>query len=414
MWLIAHLLVRFLIAVITRCSGTAPRLSQEIIEYIADYLWDEPVQLTKCSLVCAAWYYAAKRHLSSYVAATSDLGMKRLVHILMSRENRKYREAVKHIKVGGKPSLRTFHMRLPGQLLKSLESLEFAELDWTPAKLRFQPVFYRHLSYFASVKTLYLRHSRFICAEDLAKVICALPNLSDLNVDSITVERATHGCSLKEKIANYYHHRCMSPSLTELCFWGQRDEAHPTSTETEPTGESVALHQDVLDALSACSTSIKALRVSTTQFASFDQFRMFLDNFPQIRSLALERNPQWEMPPPSASARLLVTKLKEDEHVWEELHLLEMQSATARGFIDLFFVQGRKVRELDLELLDWPTPALHRTVGRLTDKCGRLLNAFRLNIQTGRLVGFSKIEASQVSRSHALSLARVLNTPLML
>ena len=176
----------------------------------------------------------------------------------------------------------------------------------------------------------------------------------------------------------------------------------------------MALHQDILDALSACSTSVKALRVSTTQFTSFDQFRLFLDNFPQLRSLALEREPQWEMPLPSASARLLVTKLKDDEHVWEELHLLEMRPATTQGFIDLFIVQDRKARELDLELLDWPTPALHSTNGKFADKCGRLLNVFRLDIQTGRLAEFSKLEASQVSRSHALTLARVLNTPLML
>ena len=386
-----------------QCSGAIPEFSQELIEHIANFLWDEPVQLTQCSLVCAAWYHAAKRHLTSYMSATSDFAMKRLVYILTSKRNRKYRKALKHIKVGEKPSLRAFHMRLPGGALTAMESLEFSELDWTHSKLRFQPVFYQRLSYFVSVKTLYLRHCRLFCAEDLARVICALPNLDELNADSITIRQATHGGSLKQKITNYYQYRCKSPTLTELCFWKHGDAADLLAEpRMEPTAESVALHQDVLDVLSSCSTSIKSLRVSTTQFASFEQFRQFLDSFPQLHSLALEQEPEWEMPPPSTSAHLLATKLKDKNQVWEELHLFEMRSASVQRFIELFIAQHRRVRELELELLDWPTVALHSAVSRFTEKCGRTLHTFRLEIQTGRLAGFPEFKKPQVSRLNVL------------
>lgn len=45
------------------CSTSTPKLAQEIIELIADFLWDDPVQLSSCTLVCRAWYHAARHHL---------------------------------------------------------------------------------------------------------------------------------------------------------------------------------------------------------------------------------------------------------------------------------------------------------------------------------------------------------------
>lgn len=324
--------------------------------------------------------------------------MKSLVQILMSSRNRKYRLALKHVRVGGERSLRAFHLRLPGEALVAMESLEFCEIDWTPTKLRLQPVFYRHLSYFTFVKTLYLKYCRFICAEDLAKVICALPNLDALNVDSITVERATHHCNLREKMANYFYHRDKSPRLTELCFWGQSDDsAYPAEAST---GVAQALHQDVLDVLSSCSTSIVGLRVSTTQFVSFKQLQQFLDELPQLRTLALEREPQWKVPP--CGTRLLAAETKGGNQLWEEFQLLEMRSASAQQFIDMFASRRHRVRTLEIELIEWPSPALHRAVARLTEMSGRMLDAFKLEIQGDRIAGFSEILDSQVSSSCVL------------
>ena len=72
---------------------------------------------------------------------------------------------------------------------------------------------------------------------------------------------------------------------------------------------------------------------------------------------------------------LLATPEVKDD-VREELNLLEMRSGTAGQFIELFVGQRRKVRELLLDLLDWPTPMLHRVVKRFTAHCGRNLNTF--------------------------------------
>ena len=79
-----------------------------------------------------------------------------------------------------------------------------------------------------------------------------------------------------------------------------------------------------------------------------------------------------------------------------------LMSASVQRFIELFIAQHRRVRELELELLDWPTVALHSAVSRFTEKCQRTLHTFRLEIQTGRLAGFPEFKKPQVSRLNVL------------
>ncbi|KZT63277.1 hypothetical protein DAEQUDRAFT_815749 [Daedalea quercina L-15889] len=352
-------------------NGQFPILSQELIEYTADFLWDEPKQLARCCLVCSAWYHAAIRHLQKTMNVRSNNAMRDLVYLLMSkRESRdRYARALKSLVIAddfSKPFAHSFPMRLPGIAVKSLE---LSSLNWTKP---FHPEFFKYLSRFTSVTALYLWRCRFGSTDDFEKVISTLPNLETLNLESITVLRAT---SILQDTRNAHRrNRAIRPQLRALCIWKPRSDGdrskETSSLHTEP------LHKTVFDRLALYSTGIIELRLSTTQFPSFLRLQSFLRHFPRLRIIALEGTPQWQVPDssPDIESALLVTDAGID--AWDELYLIDMTSTVAAAFVELFLAQYRKVRELHISIRGLPSSALNRAVTALTQLSARTLTEF--------------------------------------
>ncbi|KZT68526.1 hypothetical protein DAEQUDRAFT_727891 [Daedalea quercina L-15889] len=356
-------------------NGKFPILSQELIEYTADYLWDEPVQLARCCLVCRAWYHAAIRHLRKTVHVESHNAMSDLVHILMSKRepNIRYARALKSLVIAdsfGKPFAHTFPLRLPIELITALESLELSSVDWT--KPRFHPNFFKYFSRFTSVTALYFWRCRFRSTEDFQRIINRLPNLKTLNLESVTVLRATS--MLKDAHGAHCGNPVVRPEPRALCIWGSRSDGD--RSEETPSLHTQPLHESVLNVLASYSTEIIELRLSTTQFPSFLRLQSFLRNFPRLRIIALEGTPQWRVPDSSLDieSALLVTDAGID--TWDELYLIDMSSAVTAAFVELFLAQYRKVRELDISIRGLPSLALNRAVTALTQLSARTLTKF--------------------------------------
>ncbi|KAH9920359.1 uncharacterized protein B0H18DRAFT_1024302 [Fomitopsis serialis] len=169
-------------------SNVVPTFAQELIDIIADYLWDEPVQLARCCLVCRAWYFSARQHLHRRtLQSAKDLAD--LVRILMSKQNRGYGHALHDLEIKddpARPFAHTFPIRVPASLLSRLDGLGFSQLDWTKARPHVR--FFKHLAYFSTVTRLSLVGCSFRRADELRTLINTLPSLSMLLLDSIAFQ----------------------------------------------------------------------------------------------------------------------------------------------------------------------------------------------------------------------------------
>ncbi|KAH9831750.1 uncharacterized protein C8Q71DRAFT_686205, partial [Rhodofomes roseus] len=158
-----------------------PALPQELVDYIIDYLWDEPLLLAKCCLVCRAWYSAAKYHLPREVVVQNTASLGAFVHMLVSKENRRYCRIVQTLDVyesSERPFVHTLPLRVRGYFMPRLQNLRLHGITWKAV----QPhvLFFRFLSYFRSVLDLSLTKCHLKRAELLQRIINALPQLKRL------------------------------------------------------------------------------------------------------------------------------------------------------------------------------------------------------------------------------------------
>ncbi|KAH9919911.1 uncharacterized protein B0H18DRAFT_619722 [Fomitopsis serialis] len=102
----------------TYSSDTYPRFPQELIDYICELLRLDPFTLTRCRLVCHAWYHAALRvsWYSSLRLQTRE-ALDDCAYMLMLKNNRSYGKNFRSLLIRDdprKPLAHIWPMRIPG------------------------------------------------------------------------------------------------------------------------------------------------------------------------------------------------------------------------------------------------------------------------------------------------------------
>ncbi|KZT66325.1 hypothetical protein DAEQUDRAFT_473657 [Daedalea quercina L-15889] len=347
-------------------SGSSPALAQELIELIAEYLWDEPVQLARCCLACRAWYYAASQHLRRSVTLRNTNDLSNLARVLASARNRRYGRALEDIDITDnptKPFAHTFPSRVRGDLLARLDELHFAQLDWKTVR-PYMP-FFTHLSRFTAVTRLVLSQCRFRRAEDLRDIIKCLPNLERLQLDTIRV--IAESISLPLRIQQTSPAISFNRKLNSITLYTFGDYDSPFMADNMQP-----LHPNVIDVLSAYPT-VEHLQLDTTRFISATQLRQFVNAFPVLRHIHLECNPEWDiLIPPAESDRSLLAPTT-NTHTWSRVDLSGVSSIFALEFFEFFAIHCCKLQKLSLSLLDSPFHGLQNITRQLLQSSGALL-----------------------------------------
>lgn len=352
----------------TDCVSRRFVLAQELIDTIADFLWDEPVQLARCCLVCCAWYFAARRHLSPSVALCGRDTLDDLVRILMSKENNRYGQAVRNLQIVDKPDqpyVRTLPMRLPGCHLKGLKVVHFLDLDWA-ALARPHISFFDYLTSYSSVTKVCFDNCTFRRVEDLRAIADALPNLDSLMLSRIMVRLASDATHLPPRAptAQLRVRRLTLPHGAERYRF--------STDESCPSLPAILLHQ-----LTSYSTVVR-LHVDTTQFCSFSQLQHFLRAFPALRKIVLSCDPAWKLPDASLDTVLLPTTGSAD--VWPLLGLHAMSGTIVLQFLRLFMERYRRYQAHHIMVRGAISSTLLSTVEEMVCHSGPMLRKFSLDI----------------------------------
>ncbi|KAH9834217.1 uncharacterized protein C8Q71DRAFT_813365, partial [Rhodofomes roseus] len=179
-------------------DAPAPRLPTEVCGRIIDHLAagldlffrntstnanPHLLSLQSCALVCRDWYFYTWYHLRRRVHFRDRNDVRSLSRTL--RERPRLRGVVEHVIISGHTSdqrsliqhLGTFAATFAGKLPKfSLMTIEDAE--WTVGSIRMEDIGY--LATFHLVHTLYIVNVTVPSIAQLARLISALPGLTDL------------------------------------------------------------------------------------------------------------------------------------------------------------------------------------------------------------------------------------------
>jgi len=170
----------------TYSSDTYPRFPQELIDRICEFLQYDPFTLTRCRLVCHAWYHAAQHIFwPIYLKLSTREAWDDCAHMLLSNDNRPYGKKFASLSITEdprKPFIRVFPMRIPGYFLPQVTSLEIVDFDC--AVTRPHDLFFRFLSYYTSITRLEITRCCFRSIAEVRRISNALPSLEQLVLHS--------------------------------------------------------------------------------------------------------------------------------------------------------------------------------------------------------------------------------------
>ncbi|TFY60860.1 hypothetical protein EVJ58_g4874 [Rhodofomes roseus] len=349
-------------------SNTVPTFAQELIDFIADFLFDEPVQLARCCLVCRAWYFSARHHLLERTLQ-STRALNDLVRILMSRNNRSYGRALRHLTIREHPTkafAHTFPLRVTASRLSQLTMVSFSQLDWTLKRPHAR--FFKHLAYFASVTSLILERCRFRHTDELRTTIHALPSLELLSLDSVVFHTLS-----PDAVRPAFQFR---QTLRTLEFWHVAASGDPMAV-----ADGQHLPQCMLDLLALYLTVVK-LSLRRTRLLSTSQLFSFIDAFPALRHLHIEGDPLRRSEEPqvfrksASSDQVIGTAETEVATALTTVRLSEVSSAFALTLIELLVNRNYALEELYVTLDDAPSPALQLAIRECLRQSGPALTEF--------------------------------------
>ncbi|KAH9841515.1 uncharacterized protein C8Q71DRAFT_803309 [Rhodofomes roseus] len=267
-------------AAITYSSDSNSNLPQEVLEYVIDFLWDDPISLARCCLTCRAWIQVAVYHLRRY-NNTSVLTIRNrkslTAHSRASKLMKTKRPSTLEIDENPRKSyVHTFPMLMPGcNLSKESTTLTIRRLDLAIRRPHNQ--FFRYLSYYTHITALDLRLCRFESTPQLRRMINALPNLTDLELTGITLRDGLvttlvpHSITLNRKLEK----------ITLSHPPGQGTLQHPVWD-----GADRAAAQTLLAVCAAYST-VLWLSVDANYFRSLTDLKHFIYSFPHLSHLRL-------------------------------------------------------------------------------------------------------------------------------
>ncbi|KZT63424.1 hypothetical protein DAEQUDRAFT_719432 [Daedalea quercina L-15889] len=172
-----------------------PVLPVEIWERVIDSLRNWPAALVACSSVCKTWNARSRFHLITWVRLTDRQRTHWLTRFL--RENPPLRPRVHSVSIRSSlrrgtrqpiPHFGTFALMLPGKL-PAAKALYILDAEWHHGAMH--PDTFLHLSTFLSITDLRLRDVSLPSKLVLARLICALPNLAELECVNVVVQSKT-------------------------------------------------------------------------------------------------------------------------------------------------------------------------------------------------------------------------------
>jgi len=174
----------------TYSSDTYPRFPQELIDHICKFHRLDPFTLTKCRLVCHAWYHAARwLFWDKQLKLITRENLDDCAHMLLSDGNRPYGkrfESLQIVEDRRKPFSHIWPMRISGYALPRLKTLELHGFDCAATSPH--DLCFHFLSYYTSIKHLNLWRCRFRSMAELRRISNALPSLEHLSLRGITLQ----------------------------------------------------------------------------------------------------------------------------------------------------------------------------------------------------------------------------------
>ncbi|KAH9918003.1 uncharacterized protein B0H18DRAFT_684206 [Fomitopsis serialis] len=266
----------------TYSSDTYPRFPQELIDRTCELLRLDPFTLTKCCLVCHAWYHAALRvSWNSSVKLQTREALDDCAYMLMLKNNRSYGKTFLGLEIQDDPQKPLAHiwpMRIPGYFLPRLEHLTLVNFDWTAT--RPHDLFFHFLSYYTSIKTLEITRCQFHSIAELRRISTTLPNLETLSLAEITLQH-----QLVPGLVSRYLPILSRNKLKEIII-GTIGHATHELTGARDTHIPSVYRQFLWDTCVTYSY-VTELQLDLRYYSSLSSLHRFLHHFPHLSHLLL-------------------------------------------------------------------------------------------------------------------------------
>ena len=124
--------------------------SQEVYEHILDFLWDDPITLARCCMVCRRFRSVALQHLTDFSDPTL-CGTETLVqsaHALKAKQHWTFSKRTFCLDIHEdprRPFVHLFPLLLPGCHVQGTTYLHIEGMDWSSRRLHNS--FFDYLSY---------------------------------------------------------------------------------------------------------------------------------------------------------------------------------------------------------------------------------------------------------------------------
>ncbi|EPT01894.1 hypothetical protein FOMPIDRAFT_91923 [Fomitopsis schrenkii] len=261
-----------------------PTFPHELTERILNFLWDEPLYIVQCSLVCRAWYHAARHHVSDVGSIRSNTTLRSLAHILVGKRMPRYGKIFFMLTISENASslyVHTFPMLVPGSLCTNVRYLILTDIDWA-AQVTPHRDFFTYLSFYASVQDLRLTRCCFRNIEQLYKLVDSVPSLASLGLDGVRLAPEAESDILAGRINGSFD--CAPQRRTRLVEF---------SLSMDPNHLTARRMRHGLLSFAASSSSLVRLELDARYFPSLEMLESFLVVFPALGGLSLQHDPPW-------------------------------------------------------------------------------------------------------------------------
>jgi len=262
-------------------------------------------------------------------------------------------------------------MRIPVCLLSSISCLTLKRVDW--ATTIPHPQHFLRLSHCKdSMRSLKLYRCRFRNALDLRRMINALPNLSEANLDEITFQHPSPPRTyLALPTVKMSHHQ-----LSRMILWG--GDVGRDASNSDASG-----HVRRQDFLNLCSVypAINDLTLSLRHFTSFPEIEDYLQRFRNLSSLSMHQAFSYERYPGLKPAPVDVAPgMHTPPPPQYSLSRFELHNVSLRCALQLLtLVSPRmcyKLRKLVIKLVDRPCAELIAEVTSILQSSGAAFEEF--------------------------------------
>ena len=371
-------------------SRSLPTLPQELTERAVDYLWDEPLDLVSCSLVCRAWYHATKHHLADAADIKSNVALRSLAHILVGKRMPCYGQIFSWLILRedtANPYLHTFPILIPGSFCPNVRDLNIVDINWA-AEVSPHCDFFTYLTFYTSVLFLRLARCHFRNANQLHKLVQSLPNLHSLSLDRVTLASesgfdTSWGIARRSALA-----RGPLGHLAEVTVCGDASLSSRT-----------CMHRDLLD-FAVPSACLCRLTLDVRYFVSPRELECFLITFPALTYLQLQYDPPW---PTSSHVAMSYSphgvyenypRVPTRTPALRRLSVTDMRSASATWLLAWISTAWPcdSLENLSLSLIDTPSPALQKVFTHLLCLSSATLKSiFWRSPTTGECLGVDRL-----------------------